>query len=445
MLLDPYILCSQHSKASKQATKGLHTPAAPTVTSNQPHASYIGSPTPPDSPQPNIKYTDGYSKSQQDPECVIQQEYDTNYLRSKIWWLGIALMVVGEIGNFMAYGFAPASTIAPLGTTTLVSNAILAPVLLDERFRKQDFLGIIFAILGAASVVSSSKSHEFKLSPELVAAALMQTRSVIFYAISIMAISVLTLLSPMYGTRNILIDLGLVAFYGAYTVVATKGLSSLLSMTLYRLFTYAVSYVLLAVLVFTALMQVKYLNRAMQRYDSTAVIPTQFVLFTISAIAGSAVIYRDFDNDDPSHLYRFVIGCLTEFLGIFLITSGRDPSTGKEDMINERSKTHVPPPLDTTRPLPTIVTEPPTPTAIHIMTSTSSTESNHEADNASESTPLLYPTNDDEHRQRSVSSQRSLRRVGSIFRGISLHSQLAGEGLIIDDDRTTSEVSIDTH
>lgn len=67
---------------------------------------------------------------------------------------------------------------------------------------------------------------------------------------------------------------------------------------------YAVSYVLLAVLVFTALMQVKYLNRAMQRYDSTAVIPTQFVLFTISAIAGSAVIYRDFDNDDPSHLYR---------------------------------------------------------------------------------------------------------------------------------------------
>ncbi|CDH60614.1 duf803 domain membrane protein [Lichtheimia corymbifera JMRC:FSU:9682] len=441
-----------HNQLSEQACKGLHgrppLPAATTQTITS-TPSCIGSPTPPDSPQPGLKYTDGYSKSQQDPECLAQEEYDTNYLRSKIWWLGIALMVVGEIGNFMAYGFAPASTIAPLGTTTLVSNAILAPVLLDERFRKQDFLGIIFAILGAASVVSSSKSHEFKLSPELVAAALMQTRSVIFYAISIMAISILTLLSPMYGARNILIDLGLVAFYGAYTVVATKGLSSLLSMTLYRLFTYAVSYVLLAVLVFTALMQVKYLNRAMQRYDSTAVIPTQFVLFTISAIAGSAVIYRDFDNDDPSHLYRFVLGCLTEFLGIFLITSGRDPSTRKEDVINERSKTHVPPPLDSSQPLPTIVTEPPTPTAIHITTSTSSsTETNRETDNVSESTPLLYPTCDgDEHRQRSVSSQRSLRRVGSIFRGISLHSQLAGEGLISDDDRTTSETSLsnDTH
>lgn len=58
----------------------------------------------------------------------------------------------------IAYGFAPASTIAPLGTTTLVSNAILAPILLNERFRKRDFIGITFAIIGATGVVYSSKS-----------------------------------------------------------------------------------------------------------------------------------------------------------------------------------------------------------------------------------------------------------------------------------------------
>lgn len=51
-------------------------------------------------------------------------------------------------------------------------------------------------------------------------------------------------------------------------------------------------------------MQVKYLNRAMQRFDSTAVIPTQFVTFTISAIVGSAIIYRDFDDDNPWQLTR---------------------------------------------------------------------------------------------------------------------------------------------
>ena len=38
-----------------------------------------------------------------------------SYLRSGTWWIGILLMVLGEAGNFIAYGFAPASVVAPLG------------------------------------------------------------------------------------------------------------------------------------------------------------------------------------------------------------------------------------------------------------------------------------------------------------------------------------------
>lgn len=57
-------------------------------------------------------------------------------------------------------------------------------------------------------------------------------------------------------------------------------------------------------MVFTAIMQIKYLNKALQRFDGVAVIPTQFVLFTISAIIGSAVIYRDFDDDNIENLIK---------------------------------------------------------------------------------------------------------------------------------------------
>lgn len=45
------------------------------------------------------------------------------YLRSKLWWLGLALMSVGEFGNFLSYGFAQASVVAPLGT--VVSLGVL--------------------------------------------------------------------------------------------------------------------------------------------------------------------------------------------------------------------------------------------------------------------------------------------------------------------------------
>lgn len=89
---------------------------------------------------------------------------ETEYLKSKLWWLGISLMILGEVGNFVAYGFAPASTIAPLGTTTLVSNVILAPLMLNEVFRKRDLLGVILAVAGAAMVVLSSNSQEIAVS-----------------------------------------------------------------------------------------------------------------------------------------------------------------------------------------------------------------------------------------------------------------------------------------
>lgn len=42
------------------------------------------------------------------------------YLKSKLWWLGMLLITIGEGGNFLSYGFAPASVVAPLGT--VVSN-----------------------------------------------------------------------------------------------------------------------------------------------------------------------------------------------------------------------------------------------------------------------------------------------------------------------------------
>ncbi|KAI8142808.1 magnesium transporter NIPA-domain-containing protein [Fennellomyces sp. T-0311] len=367
---------------------------------------------------------------------------NTRYLRSKVWWLGIILLGIGESGNFIAYGFAPASTIAPLGTTTLISNTILAPLLLDETFRKQDFFGVVLAMLGAAGVVSSTKHRETKLSPELVAAALMQSRSIVFYIISVGLILALTALSPQYGSENILIDIGLVALYGAYTVIATKSLSSMLNMTLYKLFTYAISYILLIILFYTAIMQIKYLNKAMQRYDSTAVIPTQFVLFTLSAIAGSAVIYGDFDDDDPAHLARFAAGCITEFLGIFLITSGRHSQKGA----NTRSKAA----WQSSAPPPDTVVSSNEPPSISIRASTPCSSSSASTSSANskkgaaltETTPLLCDrprlTDDDEHYHSSVSSQHSVRRQGSMFCGISLHSQLAGGGMNDEADDTTS-------
>ena len=57
------------------------------------------------------------------------------YVRVPLWWCGFATTLVGELGNFAAYGFAEASVIVPLGATTVLANAFIAALVLGEGLR----------------------------------------------------------------------------------------------------------------------------------------------------------------------------------------------------------------------------------------------------------------------------------------------------------------------
>ncbi|KAJ6110003.1 hypothetical protein N7486_002238 [Penicillium sp. IBT 16267x] len=258
-----------------------------------------------------------------------------SYLRSPYWWAGIILMTLGETGNFMAYGFAPASIVSPLGVVALISNCVIAPCLLKEQFRGRDFWGVLVSIAGAVVVVLSAKSSEEKLGPDEIWARITTWEFELYLGLTIGLIVVLMWGSYQYGPRSILIDVGLVALFGGYTALSTKGVSSLLSFTLWHVITYPITYLLVFVLISSALMQIRYINRALQRFDSTQVIPTQFVLFTLSVIIGSAVLYRDFESMSVARAGKFVGGCLMTFLGVYFITSGRVPSDGESTFSTE--------------------------------------------------------------------------------------------------------------
>ncbi len=62
---------------------------------------------------------------------------------------------------------------------------------------------------------------------------------------------------------------------GGFTALSTKGVSSLISLELYRIFTFPVAYLLTFVLLLTAVLQIKYLNKALARFSSTVRSPSQ--------------------------------------------------------------------------------------------------------------------------------------------------------------------------
>ena len=86
---------------------------------------------------------------------------------------------------------------------------------------------------------------------------------------------------------------------------------------------------MLIILVSTAIFQVVYLNKALENYPSTLVIPLHYVLFTIFSITGPSILYQELTLDPaqlplppPLMMGLFVGGILMTFLGVATLSSG---------------------------------------------------------------------------------------------------------------------------
>lgn len=118
------------------------------------------------------------------------------------------------------------------------------------------------------------------------------------------------------GERYLLVDLMIAGILGGYTVLSIKALSSLLKMNMYTMLAHWITYCMIAILVFTGIFQIHFLNKALSRFNSVEVIPTNFVIFTTCSIIASSVLYGDLERTSPFAL----LGVFLMFLGVVLIT-----------------------------------------------------------------------------------------------------------------------------
>ncbi|KAG0368436.1 NIPA-like protein 3, partial [Mortierella sp. AD032] len=84
---------------------------------------------------------------------------------SKLWAAGLAVFIVGNLGGFVALRFAPQSLTAPLGSISLISNVIIAPLINKEVLGRWDLAGIFFIVAGSVIVVvfSGIVAQDYKL------------------------------------------------------------------------------------------------------------------------------------------------------------------------------------------------------------------------------------------------------------------------------------------
>lgn len=72
------------------------------------------------------------------------------------------------------------------------------------------------------------------------------------------------------------------------------------------------------------------------RWLLEVVVPTQFVLFNISAIVGSAILYGDFARATFHQIVTFLYGCGATFAGVFIIAWA--PTTPPDQPLEEEEE-----------------------------------------------------------------------------------------------------------
>ena len=73
-----------------------------------------------------------------------------------LWLLGFSIFLVGQVGGMIAMGFSSQSVVATLGSFSLVTNCIFAPLILKEQMTALMGVSIAVIMLGSGVVVLSS-------------------------------------------------------------------------------------------------------------------------------------------------------------------------------------------------------------------------------------------------------------------------------------------------
>ncbi|KAL7840942.1 hypothetical protein AOLI_G00262650 [Acnodon oligacanthus] len=228
------------------------------------------------------------------------------YYTSRLWWCGILLMGLGELGNFAAYGFAPASLIAPLGCVSVIASAIISVVFLKETLRASDLLGGALALTGTYLLVTFAPHSAPHVTANMVERCLISWQFLAYFLFEVFLFCVLLYLYKCRNLNHIVVVMLLVALLASVTVISVKAVSGMLTETIP-----------------SCAFQIKFLNEAMKMFDATEIVPINYVFFTASAVVAGILFYEEFYGLSLIYIIMFVLGCLLAFAGVFLIARTR--------------------------------------------------------------------------------------------------------------------------
>ncbi|KAJ6292126.1 hypothetical protein OIU76_024103 [Salix suchowensis] len=250
------------------------------------------------------------------------------YLLEPLWWLGMITMIVGEVSNFVAYVYAPAVLVTPLGALSIIVSAVLAHFLLREKLQKMGVLGCLLCIVGSTVIVLHAP-EERSINSVIEIWELAIQPAFLLYTASAAAIALVLILyfSPRYGQTNILVYIGICSVIGSLTVMSIKaiGIAIKLSLEGTNQAKYFQTWIFAMVAITCIITQLNYLNMALDTFNTAIVSPIYYAGFTSFTILASAIMFKDYSGQSASSIVSELCGFVTVLSGTFILHSTREP------------------------------------------------------------------------------------------------------------------------
>ncbi|KAI3989019.1 hypothetical protein MKX01_033055, partial [Papaver californicum] len=277
------------------------------------------------------------------------------YLLEPLWWEGMLTMIVGEVANFVAYIFAPAVLVTPLGALSIKQK--FHGFVGQERLKKMGVLGCVSCIVGSVVIVIHAPQERTPSSVQEIWNLAAQP-AFLFYAGAIVAIVLALMLyfEPRYGQTNVLVYVGICSLMGSMTVIfeflimvmSIKAIGIAIKLTLEGIsqLTYPQTWFFFTIAVICVITPLNYLNKAITIDMGNSC--TNIFLVQLSNVYGfgylqhgnsfssllciiyhtdiiaSAIMYKDWSGQDASSIASEICGFVTILCGTIILHSTRE-------------------------------------------------------------------------------------------------------------------------
>lgn len=209
--------------------------------------------------------------------------------------------------------------------TLVLVTTILASKVLKEEVNILGKVGCINVILGSTILIIHAPKEEEITSLDYIGAALLQPGFIIYFVLIVATCLMLVkLIVPYYGSTNVVVYIYICSVIGSLSVMACKGLGLALIETINGVsnnLTQGLFWFFLTSVIITVSLQMNYLNKSLDIFDTTIVTPIYYTLFTTFVLIASSILFNEWASMSAQDIVGALCGFLITVNGIFILNA----------------------------------------------------------------------------------------------------------------------------